>query len=231
MIRGIMYTDLLAKLSIFLSKRVTFEEDSSSVESCLPSYWTDLLHNRVSVGEIVIKLWQGARNANYVQKLINNVQDIKIVCNAESKTVIGLGYVFSNPLLKGLPSVWLAYPPANSPEQQTFLKEFPQANELAAFLEIHNGFYLNGNRSIGIRSVGDLLTLQDSKGNKYLGFCGDGLGNFQCFPTMHKNQSEDILTFDWDHESQEASHPKKFSNFVEEFFQKEMGNNSQSGSI
>lgn len=218
-----MFNDLQNRLGTFLTKEVLL----------IPWHSAEVKHNymnlglgihyRESVDDFISMQWDGIAGNLILTQLLYRIKDLVLVSDKQTGSPIGIGYVYYPPSMQGSPSLFLGYPPVNIDTGDRISYQFPSLLSYISFIKIHNGFVHEGNHAIGIRAFTNLVSLIDNKGEKYLGFCGDGLGNYQCLPAALKQNESEIMTCDWDHETRETSGYLPFWSFITEFLKRELG--------
>lgn len=125
---------------------------------------------------------------------------------------------------------WLGYAPLSS-NQLRQCKErfgFPLPASYQAFCTVHNGLLRDGWISSGPRPVEKLRLFEADQGKdvqkeRLLAFSGDGAGNEQCYHLHLSADSNDYLTVDWEHESEQMGQPHMFWTYLEALLKSEMG--------
>ena len=156
-----------------------------------------------------------------VSSFFTHVVEVGLTVAPNRKTVHGLTYFLKHQSDRGtFHSGWLGGLPASDSDVAVFEKDtntlFPQSYRV--FCGVHNGLLWNGNGGMGYLPIHKLIAWRNT-----LGFYGDGAGNLQVFDLTKPLDSNDYLTADWDHETDEFTNWMSFWEFVPKRFAVEFG--------
>jgi hypothetical protein len=207
-------------------------------ETCwqaLPHKWQMISQVNSNTKQTIQLMWSRASELGLVvQTLIDNVEDIGFMFDANSNKSIGLTYSWNSGK-----KAWLAKPPALSRhihEAENRLGiQFPYT--LTSLLACHDGIYFSGLTGLRISSSLEieLLSNIDSDAvykneelelgaNKFIAIAHDGIGNLLCLTTAKQVEGQ---VFDWDHEARTINQVGRLDHAISKFLirQNWMGGN------
>ena len=225
-----MYKELQQKIEIFQNRKINLYQLLDLQNNCnneIAPIWKDVLLVEKSVPDIIRRIWHpiSIEAKSAIDFLVTRITNIVVISDIQSSYPIQLGYVFqvkSLRLHRTYLNAWIAGLPIDS--------EFSSVSQIEPepsipsiykqFCSIHNGFTLNGNSSIGFVPMNQLRLFISPKDNKVmLEFCGNGLGNLQCFD-FNSNTND---TYEWDHESVSINNKLGFWDFFNKFLSTSTG--------
>jgi SMI1 / KNR4 family (SUKH-1) len=225
---------IISYLEMFLKKNILliFRGDHAlgNYEHNTPHTWKEVLLTDISIPQAVGKIWQPI--LPYFQdsvKIIEQIATIGLVASPSQPSPIGLIYIFQHIKSDEMFS-WLGCEPVD-PDQLFQFQErfgFPLPASYQKFCSVHNGLLRDGWNSSGPRPIEKLRLLEfdqdtDTQKHRLLAFSGDGAGNEQCYHLHLPVDSNDYLTVDWDHESEQIGRPHTFWTYLEALLKSEMG--------
>jgi hypothetical protein len=210
-----MLNQLESEIRIFRKMPISLIPRDRVDEEIVPMYWKELFVPGLPIEIGLNQLWKPIAGPA-VNFLLENIMDILLVGPGIPSPM--LCYVFKPSKQIDSLSCWIGFPPIQNNLEMDRINPIEKIpSSFKRFLLIHNGFLLDGNGGMGILPL-KKWTRFYVNGKELFGFCGDGLGNVRCYDPSLRIKDEDYMTVDWDHETNEASDPEKFEDFLLSFF-------------
>ena len=202
-------------------------------ELTLPETWMQALSRDIPSSDTLLNIWEPL--VAFMPQLVEIIVDCTIQLGLavyyekeiHAKLVYAFRFIEEDEeiilgWLGGIPAMPGDFAEAEYRLGLTLPKPYQQ------FTRVHNGFNLYP-LDVGIHSTDALWLISEYAEyhpqydpTRLLAFSGDGSGNQQCFYLISSTKDDSYLTYDWDHDTFQMTHPLTFTEYINQLVESEL---------